>query len=196
MVEERKKRGGGPRTEAGKAVVRRNAMKHGVLAQTPVIALVEREEDWERLRQGVFEFFELEGPLLESLGDRAAMLIWRLYRTARFETEAIRHYLDDVPEDWKSSMRLEGLPIPDKATKEQVQEMNRMLLSRLLPDDETMYKVMRYETKMHRYLLQTLYMIMVLKGLKRTGTGRFYGLADLDPPGIVRRAGPPALSGG
>ena len=36
------KRGGGPRTAAGRAVVRRNPIKHGVLAQTPVIELVER----------------------------------------------------------------------------------------------------------------------------------------------------------
>ena len=55
-VEEKKgKGGGGPKRPEGKAVVRRNPIKHGVLAQTPVIPLVEREEDWRRLRQGVGE---------------------------------------------------------------------------------------------------------------------------------------------
>jgi hypothetical protein len=108
-----KKRGGGPKTAAGKAVVARNPIKHGVLAQTPVLPLVEREEDWVKLRQGVFDFFELEGPLLESLGDRVAMLVWRLYRVARFETEAIRQYLEDVPGDWYASLRLEGRVAPD-----------------------------------------------------------------------------------
>ena len=36
MVEEngKRKRGGGPKTAAGKAIVRRNPIKHGVLAQT------------------------------------------------------------------------------------------------------------------------------------------------------------------
>ena len=62
MVEEeqKRKRGGGPKTPEGKAVVRRNPIKHGVLAlrlrlparsgqaPTPVITLVEREEDWDR----------------------------------------------------------------------------------------------------------------------------------------------------
>ena len=47
------KRGGGPKTPKGKAAVRTNPIKHGVLAQTPVIPLVEREEDWRRLRDGV-----------------------------------------------------------------------------------------------------------------------------------------------
>ena len=43
--ETNKKRRGGPKTAAGKARVRRNPIKHGVLAQTPVIPLVAREED-------------------------------------------------------------------------------------------------------------------------------------------------------
>jgi len=171
--------------------VRRNPIKHGVLAQTPVIPLIEKEEDWHRLRQGVFDFFELEGPLLESLGDRVAMIIWRLYRVARFETESVRQYLEDVPRDWYASLRLEGRVAPDGPSKADVEEMNRMLLSRLLPGDDAMDKVMRYETRLHRYLLQTLYMIMVLKGLKPTRTGRFYGVAELNPPEISKNMGMP-----
>jgi len=54
---------GGPKTEAGKAAVQLNAMKHGVLAlrqpaprrsgqaPTPVLPLVESEERWEELRR-------------------------------------------------------------------------------------------------------------------------------------------------
>ncbi len=74
----RRKGGGGPKTEAGKAVVARNAIKHGVLAQTPVVTLVESVEDWERLRSGVFEYLQVEGTLEEALADRIAGLIWRL----------------------------------------------------------------------------------------------------------------------
>ena len=103
MVEEeqKRKRGGGPKTPEGKAVVRRNPIKHGVLAlrlrlsarsgqaPAPVIPLVEREEDWQRLRRGVFEWFELEGPLLESLGDR-----WRCWCGSR---HALQGYHRDRP---------------------------------------------------------------------------------------------------
>jgi len=190
-----RKRGGGPKTAAGKAVVARNPIKHGVLAQTPVLPLVEREEDWLELRRDVFEFFELEGPLLESLGDRAAMIIWRLYRAARFETESIQQYLEDVPGDWYSSMKLAGKRAPRPPAKADVEEMNRMLMARLLPGDEIMAKVMRYETKLHRYLLQTLYMIMVLKGLKRSPTSRFFGVAELNPPGVSAKNSPPGFQG-
>jgi hypothetical protein len=38
----------GPKTEAGKSIVRLNAVQHGVLSTTPVIPPLEREEDWKR----------------------------------------------------------------------------------------------------------------------------------------------------
>ena len=71
-----RKRGGGPKTEAGKAIVRRNPIRHGVLAQTPVIPLVEKPEDWQLLRNGVFAYLKAEGALEEALADRIAGLLW------------------------------------------------------------------------------------------------------------------------
>jgi hypothetical protein len=192
---ERKKRGGGPKTPEGKARVRLNALRHGALAETPVLPLVESEEEWERLRQDVLDWFGLEGPFQESLGERVATLIWRLKRAARAETEATRHYQDDVPEDWKTSMRMEGLPIPDRKTRDRVKEEFRMLMARLLPGDETMDKILRYESKLHRYLLQTLYMILVVKGVKQARSGRFYGVAELNPPEVSKRMGLPPGGG-
>jgi len=186
---------GGPNTAAGKAVVARNPIKHGVLAQTPVLPLVESQEEWERLRQDVLDWFGLEEPFQESLGERVATLIWRLKRAARAETEATRHYQDDVPEDWKSSMRMEGLPIADRKTRDRVKEEVRMLMARLLPGDETMDKILRYESKLHRYLLQTIYMILVVKGAKQVRSGRFYGVAELDPPEVSKRMGLPPGGG-
>ena len=181
----------GPRTPEGKQRSRRNATRHGVLANTPVLPLVENEQDWQRLRQDVLDWFGLEGEFQESLGERVAMLIWRLKRAARMETEAVRHYQQDVPEDWRASMRMAGLPIPDRETRERVEEEYRMLMARLLPGDDMMDKVLRYESKLHRYLLQMLYMIMVLKGLIPAGTARFYSAAALDPPEAPRRMGTP-----
>ena len=124
-----------------------------------------------------------------ALRERAAMLIWRLKRVARMETEDVRHYQADVPEDWASSMRMAGLPIPDRKTKQQVEEMRRMLMARLLPGEETMEKILLYESRLNRYLLQTLYMIMVLKGFIKPKAGRFHGVAELGPPEASRRAG-------
>ena len=183
----RKKRGGGPKTPEGKAAVRTNPIKHAVLAQTPVVPLVEREEDWRRLRDGVFEYFQVEGAMEEALADRIAGIIWRLYRVVRFESESISRYLHEVPKDWRLSERLSGRETRRELTEEMVEEMDAMLMARLLPGEETLEKVMRYETRLHRFLLQSVHQLVLLKGLARRGAGRYWGLADLNPPGLPGR---------
>lgn len=197
MAEEQKSRKGigGPKTPEGKARVSRNALKHGMLAETPVLLRVEEAEEWEALKRDVFDFFEISGPMLETLGERAAGLMWRLKRAARFETEMTAQYVEDVPGDWYRSLKLEGRRVPGSPSKADVEEMHRMMMSRLLPGDEVMTKVMRYETKLHRFLLQTLYQIMVLKGLKRSPTSRFFGVAELNPPGVSKKNSPPGFQG-
>jgi len=185
----RKKRGGGPKTPEGKARVRLNPIKHGVLAQTPVIPLVEREEDWKRLLQSVLDWVQLEGEFAEALGTRAAFLMWRLKRVERYERDYIESYLEDVPQDYQASLQLEGREVPTQPSAKDVREMDRMLSARLIPDDATLDKISRYEARLHRYLWQTLYQISVLKGLKRVGTGHLYGVANLDPPGMGSHAG-------
>jgi hypothetical protein len=185
-------RSSGPRTRAGKQRSKLNAITHGVFAQTPVLPLVENEDDWLRLRQDVIDWFQLDGEFQESLGERVAMLIWRLKRVNRMETEAIRHYQQDVPEDWRASMQMVGMPIPDRRSKERVEEEYRMLMARLLPGEDVMDKVLRYESRLHRYLLQMMYMIMVMKGLI-AGTAKFHGTPQVKSPGVSRPKDPPAL---
>jgi len=170
--------------------VRRNPIKHAVLAQTPVIPLVEREEDWRRLREGVFEYFRVEGAMEEALADRIAGIIWRLYRVVRFESESINQYLHDVPKDWRLSERLSRRESRTEVTAEAVAEMDAMLMARLLPGEETLEKVMRYETRLHRFLLQSVHQLVLLKGMRRGGTGRYFGLTDMDPPGLPGRTPP------
>ena len=180
-----KKRGGGPKTARGKAVVRLNPVRHGVLSTTPVIPLVESEEDWQRLRLGVHEFFGVAGlPWPEALADRLAGLYWRCLRVQRYESESITSDLYDVPRrDWRSIRAQAGLPVPEELTPEAVAEMDAMLMARLLPDAEVLDRVLRYETKLHRFLLQTEHQLLVLMGMAR-GPGVQLGTPDLTPPGL------------
>jgi hypothetical protein len=139
VAEAKKKRGGGPKTKRGKAVVRLNPLRHGVLSQTPVIPLIEKFEDWERLRLGIHEFFGVTGLVWpEALADRLAATYWRLLRNMRLETESITAYLADVPRDWRSLREAVGLPVPKELTPEAIREMDEMLMARLLPGDEMM----------------------------------------------------------
>jgi hypothetical protein len=89
----------GPRTPNGKAVVALNAVKHGALSAVPVIPGVERAEDWEVHRDGVVRGLAPVGLLETRLAERAALLLWRLDRVARYETAVIVVGLDEADDE-------------------------------------------------------------------------------------------------
>lgn len=89
----------GPTTEEGKAVVRLNALRHGVTAEAAVIPFLESPEDWEAHRQGVLESLTPVGYLETILAERVAMLLWRLGRANRYEREIAAIKQEDLKED-------------------------------------------------------------------------------------------------
>ena len=130
----------GPKTEEGKAVVRWNAVRHGVLSTSPVIPGLEREEDWQAHLSGVLASFAPEGELESILAERVALLFWRLQRVARYEREAIA----SVPETMRSDL---------PGTRHE----------NLLPDEFSLGRVIRYEAHLHRQLLQTMHELEALQ---------------------------------
>ncbi len=86
-----------------------------------------------------------------------------MYRVVRFESESINRYLHDVPKDWRLSERLSRRETRREPTQEMVEKMDAMLMARLLPGEETLEKVMRYETRLHRFLLQSVHQLVLLK---------------------------------
>ena len=81
----------GPRTEAGKAASSANALSHGLTAASTVVLPEEDTDAFERLRQGVIADLEPAGALQEALAQRVAVLLWRLDRATRLETELFVH---------------------------------------------------------------------------------------------------------
>lgn len=79
----------GPKTAEGKAVVRLNALQHGVTAEAAVVPFVEHPADWEAHRAGVLDSLAPSGHLETILAERVAMLLWRLGRANRYERELI-----------------------------------------------------------------------------------------------------------
>lgn len=75
----------GPRTDAGKAVARMNALSHGLRSAAPVVP-GERPEDWEAFRDGIAATLGPVGALETELADRVASLAWRLRRVTAYET--------------------------------------------------------------------------------------------------------------
>jgi hypothetical protein len=75
----------GPKSPEGKAAVRHNALRHGLLARDVVLP----EEDFdafEDLRNRVRADVSPVGPIEELLADRVVSIMWRLGRSERAET--------------------------------------------------------------------------------------------------------------
>jgi hypothetical protein len=88
----------GPRTAEGKAAVARNATRHGIFSAVPVLP-GESPEEWDFHRAGVVESLAPAGLLEVNLAERAALLLWRLQRLARYEAETVAAAMEavDVP---------------------------------------------------------------------------------------------------
>lgn len=99
----------GPKTPEGKARASKNNLRHGVLVAGPVIREMERTEEWDAHVSGVRSSLEPVGYLEEVLVDRAALLLWRMGRVARFErdsiTAGVARVERDVEEDTKFSTK-------------------------------------------------------------------------------------------
>jgi hypothetical protein len=132
----------GPRTVEGKAIVARNATRHGIFASVPVIP-GESPEQWEAHRAGVVESLAPVGLLEVNLAERAALLLWRLQRLARYVAVTIVAGMEEVevpplppPEDAFSHL---DTPPKETTRDEQLRDIRRELrtareeLTRLVP---------------------------------------------------------------
>ncbi len=80
--------GSGPKTGAGKAVAKMNALTHGMRSPAPVIP-GEDAGEWERHHAGTVDALAPVGAVETALADRVALLLWRMGRVARYETAMV-----------------------------------------------------------------------------------------------------------
>jgi hypothetical protein len=76
----------GPRTEEGKRIARRNALRHGLTAET-VIDGLEDSEDYRGFEAAVIADYDAETAVERELALRLASLLWRLRRIIAIETD-------------------------------------------------------------------------------------------------------------
>ena len=82
----------GPRTEQGKERSRRNAVKHGLVARTLLIALaMEDREAFESVLDGLRESYQPRSYEEQQLVELAAAELWRLAQAARLELGNFAH---------------------------------------------------------------------------------------------------------
>ena len=133
----------GPGTARGKLAFSRNAVKHGLRSDAPVIPGFESFEEWEEFRDGIIASYEPEGSLEIELAERIASLLWRLKRAVRWETEMTAHHLDDIPDDLAVSAAYGakiGIPTEESITMDKI---DVMVSRRMLPSKDAMERVIR-----------------------------------------------------
>jgi hypothetical protein len=75
----------GPKTEAGKQQSRRNAVRHGLTAET-VIGTLEDAEDYRDFEAAVIADYDAQSAVERELVLRLASVLWRLRRATTMET--------------------------------------------------------------------------------------------------------------
>ncbi len=96
----------GPKTAEGRAIVSGNAIRHGLLSWKPVIPGLENAEDWDIHLERTLESLAPVGYAEMLLAERAALLLWRLGRVARYEREATAIALENA--EVRKQPKIEG----------------------------------------------------------------------------------------
>jgi hypothetical protein len=86
---ENARRSTGPRTQEGKRQSRRNAVRHGLTAET-VIEGLEDPEDYEAFEASIIADYDAHTAVERELVLRLASLLWRIRRATAIETDLLR----------------------------------------------------------------------------------------------------------
>lgn len=92
----------GPVTPNGDAIVARNAVKHGIFTNDPVINTGDGREDefeYHKLFAELQEDLSPVGRMERMLVEKIAINYWRLRRLIRYESDEIRSRLDNFREN-------------------------------------------------------------------------------------------------
>ena len=94
----------GPKTDDGKARASRNAVRHGLTAET-VIKLLEDPDDYRAFEQAVTADYDAETAAERELVLRLASLLWRLRRATAIETGLLQIQYRMPPDPINQSTR-------------------------------------------------------------------------------------------
>lgn len=93
-------------TIEGKAIIARNAIKHGIFTKDLIIKSAvcqENEMEYQELLNGIVDSLSPQGQLESLLVEKIALDFWRLKRVIRFESGSMKKHLDEVLKDYYNS---------------------------------------------------------------------------------------------
>jgi hypothetical protein len=97
----------GPRTEAGKETSRRNAVRHGLTAET-IIGAMEDAEDYTAFEEAIAADYNAQSAVERELVLRLASLLWRLRRATMMETGLFELDVQHLREHRQDRQLLQG----------------------------------------------------------------------------------------
>ena len=98
----------GPKSPEGKQISRRNALRHGLTAET-VIAGLEATEDYRGFEAAIISDYDAETAVERELVLRIASLLWRLRRIIAIETDLFK-----IQAEILRDRRSESAPVHDE----------------------------------------------------------------------------------
>jgi hypothetical protein len=177
----------GPRTAEGKIRSRRNAVRHGLTAETVIVGL-EDVEDYKAFEASVTADYEPQTTVERELVLRLASLLWRLRRTTAIETGLLKlgggDLNDAVSNETglleQSNGRVDGYSlfkvIPEQLDHGHGPDIARRFLHLAKSDDGAFERLSRYETALWRQVGQTLFLLSALGARTWYGSRRMRGL--------------------
>lgn len=167
------KKSTGPKTDAGKAAVSQNGIKHGLYSGNVIINsqhLQESQADYDALVAALVTELRPEGLLQNLLVRKIANCFWRYRRVINAETARINRRINGLDSDLAFADAIlnlggkkKGGPAPANDDKHGTNEMDNLVNIRSLPDDSSSRLMLRYEMRFDRQLARSLRLLAQLK---------------------------------
>jgi hypothetical protein len=172
----------GPKTEDGKERSRRNALRHGLTAET-VIKPLESRNEYRAFEAAILTEYLPQTPIEQELVRRLASLFWRLRRATSIETGLLRMQ-SEILQAFRTSRQKQaetreqgpanrsGEPGPEAQEETADHSASPTSPSREIAlsylrlanlDNELIERLSRYEGGLWRQTVQTLFALRVLK---------------------------------
>jgi hypothetical protein len=192
----------GPKTETGKDRSRRNAVRHGLTAET-VIGSLEDAEDYRQFEAAIIADYDAQSAVERELVLRLASVMWRLRRTNTMETglfeiqaEHLREYqhscrlLSDAhfirahAPSHDHTNKIESAVDCGKKSNDRDLELAQCFLHLANLPNFALDRLNRYEARLWRQARQILYALEVLdrrKPHERAARFWFAGKKQIEP---------------
>jgi len=157
----------GPRSPEGKAVVKNNAVKHGLYTADIILRSPHLSEDprqYQNLLDSLIEELNPQGVIQQHLVIKIANIMWRYRRVVNAETSRINRQLETAAYDINRGDHLRFVTDPDDSDDTFVQRhQDNYVGVRSLPDASYRDSFMAYEMRLDRQLTRAFRLLYQLQ---------------------------------